>query len=362
MQKLTITGVRVESVRLPPLDPPIGVGRLAVRAIECVLVFLDTDQGITGEGLLIAMMGIRTIRQMVLDLQHLVIGLDPSMGGKFTLEAPRETRFMGTGGAATMAIAGLDMALWDLRAKAAGANVSQLLGACRSSVPTYHSSGLWAELSLDGLRASAAAILAKGFRGMKMRLGASAAEDVRRVRAIREVIGPDIALMADANQRWSVTEAIRRGRMLAEFDLTWLEEPVHHKNHEGEARVRAALPMPLASGESEYTPLGILEMLRCGSADVLMPDLQRMGGPTAFLEAAHLASAFKTDVSSHLFHEMSLPLLACLPGATYLEYMPWFEPVYRQRLQLDGNGEAVVQSGAGWGFELDLDAVARYRI
>ena len=361
MEKLVVTGLRVETVKLPPLDPPIAVGRLKLCEIECVAVFLDTNQGLIGEGLLIALIGARTLKQLILDLQHLVIGLDPGMSGKFAREAALETRFLGERGAATMAIAGLDMALWDLRGKAAGVNVSRLLGACRATQPTYHSGGLWAEWSVEALQAGAEAILASGFRAMKMRLGRSAEEDVLRVRAVREVIGPATPLMVDSNQRWSVNDAIRRGRMLEEFNLAWFEEPIHYRNHAGEAEVRRAIPMPLASGETEYTAQGALEMLQHGAVDVLMPDLQRMGGATGFLQAAHVAEAFGVEVASHLFHEMSLPLLASLPGASYLEYMPWFEPLYRQRLELDANGEAVVPSGPGWGFDLDPEAVARYR-
>jgi L-alanine-DL-glutamate epimerase-like enolase superfamily enzyme len=149
--------------------------------------------------------------------------------------------------------------------------------------------------------------------------------------------------------------------MLEEFNLTWFEEPIDYRNHKGEAEVRKALSMPLASGESEYTPQGMQEMLGRGSVDVLMPDMQRMGGPSGFLQAAHLAEAYKVEVSSHLFHEMSLPIIACLSGAKYLEYMPWFEPIYRQHLALDEHGRAIVPTQPGWGFDLDMEAIAHYR-
>ena len=127
---------------------------------------------------------------------------------------------------------------------------------------------------------------------MKMRIGKFDIEhDVARVRAVREAIGPYIALMVDSNQQLSVPGAIKLGRLLEEFNLTWFEEPIRYDDHAGEAEIAAALVTPIASGETEYTSRGMHEMLRLRSADILMPDLQRMGGPTEFLKAARLAEA-----------------------------------------------------------------------
>jgi L-alanine-DL-glutamate epimerase-like enolase superfamily enzyme len=177
---------------------------------------------------------------------------------------------------------------------------------------------------------------------------------------VREAIGPDIGLMVDANQQMSVKQAIRIGRMMEGLKLTWFEEPVICHDHEGEAAIRAALDTPIASGETVYTHRGILTMLQAGSADFMMPDLQRMGGPTEFLKAGHLCEAFHIPCSAHLFPEMSLPLLAALPGGSYLEHMPWFEKIYRERIELDANGHAIVPDRPGWGFSFDPDAIRHY--
>ena len=154
--------------------------------------------------------------------------------------------------------------------------------------------------------------------------------------------------MVDANQQLSVPEAIHLGRMLEPLNLTWFEEPVICHNHEGEAAIAKALDTPIASGETVHTHRGILRMSQARAADILMPDVQRMGGPTEFLKAGALCEAFNTPISSHLFPEVSLPLLAALPNALYLEYMPWFEPLYGQGLVLDGEGQAVVPIAPGW--------------
>jgi L-alanine-DL-glutamate epimerase-like enolase superfamily enzyme len=148
--------------------------------------------------------------------------------------------------------------------------------------------------------------------------------------------------------------------MMEPLNLTWFEEPVICHDHAGEAAIRGALDTPIASGETVYTHRGILAMLQAGSCDVMMPDLQRMGGPTEFLKAGHLCEAFHIPCSAHLFPEMSLALLAGLPGGSYLEYMPWFEKIYRERIELDGNGHAIVPNRPGWGFSFDPDAIRHY--
>src|ERR1019366_9823395 len=161
--------------------------------------------------------------------------------------------------------------------------------------------------SIDDLQKRASRFVSRGSRAMKAGVGRREPDRmVARVRAIREAVGPDIALMVDANQQMSVKQAIRIGRMMEDLNLTWFEEPVICHDHDGEAQIRAALDTPIASGETVYTHRGLLAMLQAGSADVVMPDLQRMGGPTEFLKAGHLCEAFHIPCASHLFPEMSL--------------------------------------------------------
>ena len=230
------------------------------------------------------------------------------------------------------------MALWDLRAKALDMNVATMLGAERTALPVYASGGLRLSAGIDQLQAEAAALLAQGYRALKMSLGKpDPTQDVARVRAVRDAVGPDTMLMADANQQLTVAGAIRLGRMLEPFRLAWIEEPVPYRDHAGEAAIAAALVTPLASGETEYRD-GMIDMLRLRSADILMPDLQRMGGPTALMQVAQLARAQSLPVSLHLFGEMSLALAAALPNAMVLEDMPWFRPLYRETIERDAAG------------------------
>ena len=359
---MKITNLRTAVVHLP-FNPEIDGGLYHLLSADCVLVFLETDTGLVGEGQCFALNKQRlgVINEMILSLAPLVVGLDPQLGGSFSARAWKEIGFVGRSGVSVFGLAGVDTALWDLRAKAVGLNVARLIGACSTTVPVYHSGGLWISRSIDELQREASDFVSQGFRAMKMRLGKSTAkEDAERVRAVREAIGPDIALMVDSNQQLTVARAIRLGRMLEEYNLTWFEEPIPYYDHAGEAEISAALDTPLASGESEYASRGMLDMLLQRSADILMPDLQRMGGPTEFLKAANLAHAFNTPVSSHLFPEMNLALLAAIPNALFLEYMSWCEPIYREHIELDTAGRAIVPDRPGWGFRFDEAAIAKY--
>ena len=361
---MKITRLRTEVVHLP-IDPPILTAILgSIRSADCVLTFLETDAGLVGEGLVFSINNRRlgVIAEMIRNLEDLVVGLDPRLGGTLNAAAWKELNFLGYEGVSIVGLAAVDNALWDLRGKAAGLNVAHLIGACRPAVPTYASGGLWLGSSIDELQKEAAGFVARGFRAVKTRVGPTEPEKmVARVAAVREAVGPDIGIMVDANQQMSVKQAIRIGRMMEELDLTWFEEPVICHDHEGEAAIAAALDTPLASGETVYTHRGVLAMLEAHAADVIMPDLQRMGGPTEFLKAGHLCEAFHVPCASHLFPEMSLALLAALPGGYYLEHMPWFETIYRERIELDAQGNAVVPDRPGWGFSFDPAAIARYR-
>jgi len=355
-----ITALRTALVQVP-LPRPIPSARLLIRTAGCVLVWLETDAGLVGEGLCFSLNGRRldVLHAMVRSFEPLLLDSDPLRpDGLAAAEA--ELMFFGHRGISAIGIAPIDMALWDIRAKAIGQHVSHLVGSPRSAVPAYSSGGLRLSATPDELQSEAAAVLARGFRALKMSLGKrDPAEDAARVRAVREAIGPDIALMADANQQLTVESTMRLGRMLEPYGLAWIEEPLPYRDHAGEAEIAAALTTPLASGETEYRD-GMTEMLRLRSADILMPDLQRMGGPTGLLQVARAAQAQNVPVSLHLFSEMSLGLAASLPHAHVLEYMPWFRPLYREEIELDRDGCALVPDRPGWGFSFDPAAIARF--
>ena len=360
---MKITRLRTKLVQVP-FAPPIELGMATLKNAGLVLVFLESDQGVVGEGLIFTFNGHRlaVLNEMVRSLEPLLVGLDPQLSGTFSNRAWADLRNYGRAGISIMGLAGVECALMDLRAKLADLNVARYLGVYRTTVPVYNSSDLWISLSIDDLQRGAAAHVDRGFRAVKMRLIGDIETDVARVRAVRDAIGPEIGLMADANQKMTVKQAIRLGRMLEEFNLLWLEEPVAAHDHAGEAQIAAALDTPIATAESMYTSRGIMDVLRHRACDVVMPDLIRMGGPVEWLKAAHIVEGFDLPVSNHTYSEMSLALMASIPNGTILEYMPWVTPIYRERIELDKNGNAVVPNRPGWGFTFDPAVIDKYAV
>ena len=355
--------MRVSSIETKPLvvtlPKPIGSALGTLESLGVVLVTVRTDDGVTGENLIFTLNDRRTkvLRQMVDDLADVVVGFDAGHIAGFWSRSWTSINFLGHKGVPVVGISAIDGALWDAAGKAAGLPLYRMLGGAKARVPAYHSGGLWLSSSTDELVEEAGRFVQQGFRAMKMRLGnTDPADDISRVRAVREAIGPKIKLMADANQGLNEAQAIRLGRRLEEFDLAWFEEPLPAWDLEGLARVAAAIDTPIASGETEYTRYGFRRMLELRSADILMPDLQRVGGVSEFMRVGHMAEAHDVPVSSHLFPETSLQVLGALSNSSFLEYMPWFSELYQERLEFD-NGDVLAPERPGWGFTFDAEVI-----
>ena len=360
---MKITRLRTQHVQIP-FDKPIRTSIHRVDSIACVLLQVDTDEGLVGEGLVWSLGAGRlpVLDAMIHSLAPKLVGRDPHEHAGLWGEMWRDVNFFGHKGITLFGICAIDMALWDLVGKAHNLSVCRLLGQSRDRVRAYHSGGLWVSLSIDELQAEAKDFLAQGYRAMKMRLGKpTVAEDIERVAAVREAIGPEIDLMADANQGFTVNHAIRMGRALEPYNLVWFEEPVQAYDLAGSARVAAEIDTPIASGETEYARYGFRDMLERQSADVLMPDLERVGGITEFVKVAHMADAFDIPVSPHLYTEHCLQLCGALSNISYSEMMPWFAPLYNEATELV-EGDLLVPDRPGLGFTFNPDAIGRYRV
>lgn len=360
---MKITGLRMAQVAVP-IDPPLRTSIHHIDSVGCVLVWLDTDEGLTGEGYTFSLSAVRldVLQAMVASLAPHFIGRDPHDIEAIWREMWRELNFFGHKGISILGATPLDTACWDIVGKAAGRPLHKLFGACRDSIKTYASGGLWLSLSVDELVTQAKGFLDQGFRAMKARLGKpSIEEDVERIAAIRAAIGPEVGLMTDSNQGLTVPHAIRLGRKLEEFDLVWFEEPIPYWDLEGHAAIAAALDTPVASGETEYMRQGMRAMIEKKAADILMPDLQRMGGLTEFRKVAALCEAHEIPISPHIFTEQSLAICGSAPNAIYLEHMPWFAPLYRETMEIR-DGLVAMPTAPGIGFSFDLDAVDNYRL
>lgn len=363
VKPVRISEVRTRQLSIPFERPPVTAS-FPIPAIDTVLVELRTDAGQRGVSWVFAFgeARVRSLRTLVDALGEVAIDHDVFETEALWRSMAKAVSFLGRRGAGAIAMSAIDTACWDVAGRCAGLPVYRMLGAARSSVEAYASEGLWLDRTRDELAEEARSYVERGFRGMKMRVGLDDAdEDVARVAVVREAIGADVALMVDANQAWDVKRAIRMGRRLEELDIAWLEEPIPHEDVRGTARVAAALDVPLCTGESNYLKEDFVELIQAEAADILMPDLMRMGGVTEFLKVAHLCESFHRPITPHLFMEVSAHLAAACPNAIWQEHQPWWEPILSQGVELR-DGEIRLSDRPGFGIELDEDAVRRFEV
>lgn len=347
-----------------PLARPIKTVLHDMRSVGCVLVRLRTDEGITGESFVFTLNGarLRSLDEMVRGFAHQVEGKDPHFVSAIGAAMWTEMNPIGHAGFSIAALAAVDMACWDIIGKAASQPLHHVFGASRSTVDTYASSGLWLSQSIDDCVEEAGRFTDLGFRGIKLRLGSHHQDiDIERVRAVRAAIGDNVELLVDINQGLDVKRAIALARALEPFSLRWIEEPVDYQNLEGHTKVRQATSIPIASGETEYTHHGMARILEAGAVDVLMPDLQRVGGHSEFRRAAAIASAHHIPVSSHFFTKYSICLAAAEPNCISVEHIDWFSPLFNEPVELS-DGKINVPERPGLGFTFNKEAIDRYRL
>lgn len=360
---MKITALKTQLVELP-LDKPIATAIHDIRSVGCVLLTLETDQGLVGEAYVFAINAVRikVFDEMMQGFSHQLIGQDPHYIGAIWHNIWNEINPTGHKGITVSALSAIDTACWDLVGKAAEKPLHQLFGACRDRIKTYASGGLWLSQSIDSLVHEAQQFLQQGFTGMKIRLGSANPDlDVERVRLVREAVGPNIELMVDLNQALTAKQAIRLGRKLEQFDLLWIEEPTPAYDLQGHAKVTAALDTDIASGETEYTRYGMQQMIDHKACDILMPDLQRCGGLSEMLKVSHIASAHNLGISTHIFTEYSLCIAGAAVNCINVEHIPWYTKLFNEELELE-NGELLIPQRPGTGFTFNQKAVAKYSL
>jgi mandelate racemase len=355
---LTIRGVATTAVRVP-LTFPLGTSAAVVRAAPLLLVDLLTEEGVTGRAWLFGYTaaGARAMAAVLEEAVALVAG-QPAAPRPVARLLARRYALLGVTGVVRMALSALDVALWDALAIARDVPLATLLGAAPRPVRAYNSSGLGL-MPPDAAAYEAEKLLARGFTGVKLRLGHPTLEqDLAVARAVRRRLPDAVAMMVDYNQALTVAEAIRRGRALQSEGAYWLEEPTRHDDWRGNAAIARALDLPLQCGENLNGPEDMEEMLAADACDWVMPDLARIGGVTGWIEAAGMAAARGMEMSSHLFPEVSAHLLAATPTAHWLEYVDWADAVLAQPLEIAG-GDALVPDRPGHGMTWDPAKLAR---
>ena len=267
----------------------------------------------------------------------------------------------GRGGSVSLAVSACDIALWDLKAKRFSTPLWKLLGGFDPVVPCY-AGGIDLDFPLDALLKQTDDNLAKGFRAIKMKVGrARLSEDVERVRAMRVHLGPDFPLMADANMKWSVDQAIRAARGFQDSNLVWLEEPTIPDDVAGHARIVRDGGVPIATGENLHTLHEFTQMIAAGGVTFPEPDVTNCGGITVFMKVAHLTEAYNLPLTSHGVHDLTVHLLAAAPNRSYLEVHGFGLDRYIAEPLVIRDGKAIAPERAGHGVVFDWAALEKLR-
>jgi mandelate racemase len=354
---IRITRVRVRAVRVPMAEPHQTASG-AVSESPLVLVDVETDQGAAGHGIVFTYTtaALAATAKLVENMAPLVEGeeLAPAaIEGKLA----RRFRLLGTQGLIGMAMAGIDMALWDALARVHGVPLYALLGASARPVRAYGAVGY------DGAKRCAEVAeewARRGFTGVKAKIGYPAAsEDLEVIRAIRRSAGEEVAILVDYNQSLTPAEAIVRLRHLEDEGLTWIEEPALAHDYPGHAWIAREIRTPIQCGENWWGALDFRHAIEARASDYMMPDVMKAGGVTGWMRVARLGEAHGIPLSNHLWPEISAQLLCATPTAHWLEYADWWNPVVKEPLRVD-KGLALVEGVAGSGVEWNEAAVARF--
>jgi D-galactarolactone cycloisomerase len=376
--------MKIRSVRAHVLEAalsqPFAYSRAWYDRRTAMVVEVETEDGLTGWGECYG--PARITAAAVGNVAPLLIGEDPLRTDFLWQKIYSALRDHGQKGVVIEALSGIDIALWDIKGKRFGVPVHRLLGgASRNQVQAY-ATGLYRRKSGDPLRylpEEAAGYVADGFKAVKLKVGFGVEDDAAVTRAVREAIGPGIALMVDANHAYDATAAIRLGRMIERHDIGWFEEPVPPEDIAGYREVKAALSIPVAGGECEYTRFGFRDVLVSRAMDIIQPDTCAAGGLSECKKIADMAEAFGVRYNPHVWGTgiaiaASLQLLAVLPSHTPRSLAP-LEPILefdrtehpiRQAILTrpieHAGGVVVVPDGPGLGIEIDRDALARFAV
>ncbi|MBL6457382.1 mandelate racemase/muconate lactonizing enzyme family protein [Belnapia sp. T6] len=375
---MKITAIRTHVLEAS-LAQPFAYSRAWYASRMAMLVEIETSAGLTGWGECYgpAWMTEAVVRSLAPSL----IGLDPLSSEHIWQDAYARLRDHGQKGLVVEGLSGIDIALWDIKGKHFGVPCHRLMGGpLRTEVRAY-ATGLYRREGgnpPDYLAEEAAGYAAEGFHAVKLKVGFGIAEDVAAARAVRAAIGPEIGLMVDANHAYDAMAAIRLGRLIEPLDIGWFEEPVPPEDLAGYRAVKAALTIPIAGGECEYTRLGFREVLTRGAMDIIQPDTCAAGGLSECKKIADMAAAFGVRYNPHVWGTgiglaASLQLMAVLPPHTPPSLAP-AEPVFefdrtehpiRQAILREPiehrRGMIRIPDGPGLGIEIDCSALDRFR-
>ncbi len=391
---MRIRDVRTIAVEYP-LPRRVFDANYTMATKPALLVEVETDGGVVGLGEAAHFGGplVSTATVIEQELRPHLVGQDPREIERLWELMHRRAYKHARGGIVIAAMSGIDIALWDLRGKMTGTPLWRLLGGYRQRVPAYATGGFYAEgKGLAELAEEMRGYVRHGFLAVKMKVGrnsgiegsplrvmadrgvaeVSLGEDLARVRAVREAIGPDVRLMIDANGAWDVPTAVKMGRALEELDIYWFEEPVWPDDVAGSAAVAGKLAMPIAGYETcSYGTVSFRDYIAARAVHFVQPDVAWAGGLTETLKIAHLAEAANLPIAPHIHGSAvavaaAVHLLGAVRNGSMAEMVfpahPLMAELVREPLVVDRTGHIQLSERPGLGLELNPEVVKRYRV
>jgi L-alanine-DL-glutamate epimerase-like enolase superfamily enzyme len=288
-----------------------------------------------------------------------LVGRDPALVEQIWRDLMFHTHATTVGAITSLALAAIDTALWDWRCRRDGQPLWIAAGGAKQRIPVYTTEGGWLHLPTDALVSETVAAREAGFKGAKIKVGKPhVSEDLARLKAVRDAVGDGFEIMVDANQCFTLGEALRRAPRYAELGIAWFEEPLPADDITGHARLAAASEVPIAVGESLYSPTQFAAYVQQGAASILQVDVARVGGITPWLKVAHMAETFNLAVCPHFLMELHVSLCAAVPSAAWVEYIPQLDAVADSRMAID-DGHAVAPDTPGLGIQWRWEEIRR---
>jgi L-alanine-DL-glutamate epimerase-like enolase superfamily enzyme len=358
-----IVRVEVKHVNIPAKFPrKDAIQPFEMQETPMVRIF--TRGGLVGTGYSYTLgTGGSAVVSLIADtLAPRLIGRDSRYVEEIWLQLYRSINSINPGIVSSLAMAPIDMALWDIRCQAAGDPLHVLAGGAQRRVPIYDTEGGWLNLPVDQLLANARAAVDRGFKGFKVKVGRSMSEDLERLTAVKEVLPKGFELMTDANQIFHLDEAIRRAAQYHDLGLAWFEEPMIADDIASHTLLARATPLPVAIGETVFSLAQFREYIATGSASIIQVDAARVGGITPWLKVAHLAQAFNLTVAPHYMMELHVSLAAAVPNARWVEHIPQLDDILSAPMEIDSEGYAVPPDSPDIGLAWDWTAIDKLQL
>ena len=353
-----ITRVEALMVNLVPKVKRTDAIQSFVSQETPIIRIYDTDGAVgTGYSYTIGTGGPSIMKLIELTLAPALIGREAAEIERIWRDLLFLTHATSVGAITSLALAAVDTALWDLKCRKANEPLFRMAGGAQERIPLYTTEGGWLHIETAALVDDALKAKALGYGGSKIKIGRPhVSEDVARLEAVRKAVGPAFEIMTDANQRFTVDEAIRRARCLTPLDIAWIEEPLTADDLTGHVRLSQSTTLPVAVGESIYSPLHFREYLQQGACSIVQVDVARIGGITPWLKVAHLAECFNVPVCPHFLMELHVSLCAAVPNARWVEYIPQLDTLTTEPMRIE-DGHAIPSPAPGLGIAWDFDAI-----